>query len=233
MYGRRARRKTVTFDETCDVVEYDVDDEMDDNAFDWVTDDDDDEHKLDEPHQQQEPTPDDSYDSSHTGEDSITGLVDSMLQDAEPRTPPQANKSLPDDLETQDGVPYGRTHHSERAAQARQDYADESVNELPLPALQDSVSTPPHSLPGTPINSVSPGSHMPLGRSTHSERIKARKEEEAADIEEDVQMLPPSPSPAKRTGILPIVHPNQDSLVPRFDLGVSWGPPDRHCTLLS
>lgn len=221
VYGRRARRKTVTFDETCDVVEYDVeDDEMDDSAFDWVTDDDDDENRLDTP-LHHDTNPDDSYDGSQAVEDSITGLVDSMLQDADPHTPPpQESKALPGDLETEDGIPYGRTHHSERAALARQDYLEEPLKELPLPAPEGALTTPPHSRPGTPLNSVSPGSHMPLGRSTHSERLKAHKEEQGADIEEDVHMLPPSPSPAKRTGILPIVNSNRDSLVPRFDLNV-------------
>ena len=226
IYGRRTRRKTVTFDETCDVVEYDVDDdEIDDNAFDWVTDDDDEEHRPDGP-RLQDTNPDESYDSSHTAEDSITGLVDSMLQDAVPHTPPRENKALPDDLETEDGIPYGRTHHAERAASARQDSLEEPSKELPIPDPRENFTTPPHSLPGTPVNSVSPGSHMPLGRSTHSERQKAHKEEDAAGIEEDVQMLPPSPSPVKRTGILPIVHPNRDNLVPRFDLNIGRSASD-------
>ena len=117
---KRQRRKTVTFDETCDVMEYDVEEDSGSQPFDWVTDEDndnDDDDAADDAHDDHDnehdnPTPadahgsghgagpaprgplrvqnaDDSDESFHAGaEDSITGLVDSMLHDTRPRTPP-------------------------------------------------------------------------------------------------------------------------------------------------
>ena len=146
---KRQRRKTVTFYETCDVMEYDVEEDSGSQPFDWVTDEDnDDDDDPDDHHNEHDkPTPadddsadvrapdahdheprgplrvqnvDESFDSFQVAEDSITGLVNSMLHDARPRTPPHDERALPDDLETDAGVPYGRTHHAERIAAAHQ-----------------------------------------------------------------------------------------------------------------
>lgn len=206
--NKRARRKTVSFSEHCDILTID-NVELDENAFDWVTDEDEDQ---DDVRFISSNDLDDSYDSSQAGDDSITGMVDSMLQDADPSTPPHDDHPLPDDLEAEDGVPYGRTHHAERAVAAHHMH-DIEVDEPIFPRPSDTFSTPPHSSSATPIGPVSPGSQMPLGRSTHSERVKAHKED---GIEEDVQMLPPSPSPAKRTSTLP----HMESLMPKFELEV-------------
>lgn len=229
-HSRRARRKTVSFSEHCDIMTID-NIELDENAFDWVTDEDED-HEEDEQRFISSNDLDESYDSSQGGDpdDSITGMVDSMLQDATtppPTTPPHDNRQLPEDLETEDGVPYGRTHHFERAAAAHHQvedanhdedeemHLDDSTVTFPNPSI--SFSTPPGSRSGTPVGPVSPGSHMPLGRSTHSERVKAQRKDDST-IEQDVQMLPPSPSPAKRISTLPS---HMDTLVPKFELGVT------------
>ncbi|KAI0782988.1 hypothetical protein C8Q75DRAFT_811215 [Abortiporus biennis] len=218
---RRSRRKTVTFDEQCQVMHFSVaDEEMDENAFDWVTDEDDNIDYAHDPETPQSPptAADESYDSAQAGNDSLTGMVDDLLMENQLHTPQHEDHSLPNDVENEDGVPYGRTHHAERLAMAHQHQADEDVDQIPFALHSNTVATPSNSRPGTPIGSLSPGSHIPLGRSTHSERLLAHKEEEQAGIEEDVQMLPPSPSPAKRTGVLPIVHSNKESLIPRFSL---------------
>lgn len=228
MFGRKARRKTVTFDERCDVMEFSAEEEqdVDENQTDWTTDtdDEDDAHAVQHDELEERPTPHDaneSYDSSQANDDSITGLVDSMLQDNEPHTPTH-HQPFPDGLETEGGIPYGRTHHAERAASAhelqRSEHDDGGIN--PLSNMHSGLSTP-HSRDTPPLGPVSPGSHIPLGRSSHSERQRAYKEHENAGVDEDIHMLPPSPSPKKRTGVLPIVEHNRDSLIPRFDLGLT------------
>ncbi|THH30858.1 hypothetical protein EUX98_g3308 [Antrodiella citrinella] len=226
MFGRKARRKTVTFDERCDVMEFSREEDLDvdENQTDWTTDDDEeDDARMDD---QEQHAPDregnESFDSQQGGDDSITGLVDSMLQDNEPHTPTR-DQGFPGDLELEDGVPYGRTHHAERAAAVhsmqRPDFDDVAEGEV-VNVQHSGLSTPPHSRDTPPIGVLSHGSHIPLGRSTHSERQRVHKEQDNAGVDEDIQMLPPSPSPAKRTGILPVVHSNRDSLIPRFDLGI-------------
>ncbi|TCD62275.1 Bud site selection protein bud4 [Steccherinum ochraceum] len=229
MFGRKARRKTVTFDERCDVMEFSAEEEMEgeENQGDWTTDTDDEDDVLTHEHERQHTHEgNDSYDSSQTGDDSITGLVDSMLQDTEPLTPTH-DQGFPDDLETEDGVPYGRSHHADRAVaihtMQRAELEEDPEDTLSPLTARSLVSTPTHSRDTPPLGPLSPGSQIPLGRSTHSERQRAHKEEERAEVDEDVQMLPPSPSPAKRTSVLPIVHANRDSLIPKFDLGVSSG----------
>ncbi|KAI0349954.1 hypothetical protein OH77DRAFT_1464614 [Trametes cingulata] len=78
----RQRRKTVTFDPNCDILEFDVaENELDEDAF-YSEDD------------YGHPSDDDmdgsyDYDSSHQPDDSITGMVDSMLEETRPETPPK------------------------------------------------------------------------------------------------------------------------------------------------
>lgn len=274
---RRQRRKTVTFDERCDVVEFDVEeDELNSDVFDSESDEgeeegDHDHHDNDVP--EQPPAVDDTYDIAQAGDDSITGLVDSMLHDSSPSTPPRS-RHLPPDTETEDGVPYGRTHHAARLSAVYHHSSPVSVSEhgaltpaseeetdgppdltvardeqsdahralsppvierrsaSPLELLPPGpLSTPPHSRAGTPVIALSPGSHIPLGRSTHSERAKAQREQHAVgELDEDVCMLPPSPSPAKRVSTAPRVSANIESLIPRFDLGVVSTPSgERKC----
>lgn len=256
--AKRERRKTVTFDETCDVMEYDVEEDSGTQPFDWVTDEDGDDDEEDEddsdedhdrhdnvrdtledpdthdndPHDDPHRGPlrvqnvrgvdtEDEDDARHIGDDSITGLVDSMLEDARPRTPPHDDQALPEDLETENGVPYGRTHHAERLAAAHQQRSDSPPGHQPpaFPAPNAAMSTPEHSRPSSPIGSVSPDSHVPLGRSTHSERVKAQKEKAVVEAEEDVRNLPPSPSPATKRQITS-TQSNTENLIPRFSLDV-------------
>ncbi|KIP05000.1 hypothetical protein PHLGIDRAFT_171169 [Phlebiopsis gigantea 11061_1 CR5-6] len=256
--SKRRRRKTVTFDETCDVMEYEVDEDSGSQPFDWVTDEDNDNDDDDigdglrDDHDNEHgelipadahahaaaPVPhvdaeargplrvhnaDENDESFRAGvaEDSITGLVDSMLHDARPQTPPHDEHALPEDLETEGGVPYGRTHHAERVAAAHQQQSADLVfheDSVAFPLASAATSTPQHSRPSTPISSVSPGSHIPLGRSTHSERAKAQKEKHVAEVEDDIHMLPPSPSPAKPKKAGDRVH--AEGLIPRFSLDV-------------
>lgn len=260
---RRSRRKTVTFDERCDVLEFEAEEEDhsqqlgegDQKEFEWVTDDDDnledrrmnvddsddnhdhrprpDHHDNNDdvynkdgggrgPLRVQNADLDDSFEGLQGGDDSIIGVVNSMLQDARPSTPPHDEQALPVDLETDGGVPYGRSHHADRLAAAHQRPASEptsGTSPLPLSAQVAASSTPSHSREGTPIISVSPGSHVPLGRSTHAERFKAQKEQDRTDMDDEVHMLPPSPSPANRHTALPAKRTNTESLIPKFSLG--------------
>jgi hypothetical protein len=203
---KRHRRKTVTFDETCDVVTFERDDSLedeelfsDDNEGDYV-----------ETVDYSEPV------GSVEANDSLTGLVDSMIQDAggnpNPQTPSK-DRSLPPEIDSENGVPYGRTHHVDRAAHSRHPHP---IPPLDAPEILTSVARQSPSLTSTPPQGPSVGSAMPLGRSTHSERARAGRMPD--DVEEDVKMLPPSPSPAKIEK-----HPfgdRSESLVPKFDLDV-------------
>ncbi|KAH8996298.1 hypothetical protein EDB92DRAFT_2112603 [Lactarius akahatsu] len=163
---KRQRRKTVTFDETCDVVTFERDDSLDSDVF--SDDDDDDDDDYGEPEEYGEPA------EIVEANDSITGLVDSMIQDARdasnPQTPPM-DRSLPPHMDNQDGVPY------------------EILETLTSAAKQSP------SVPSTP-----PQDRMP------------------DDVEDDVRMLPPSPSPATIKK-----HPPSDrseSLLPKLDFDI-------------
>ena len=203
---KRQRRKTVTFDETCDVVTFERDESLEDEEL-FSDDSDVDYHEMAD------------YDAPVGGieaNDSITGLVDSMIQDAcgssDPQTPPM-DRSLPPHTNSEDGVPYGRTHHSDSAAHSRHSHQTPPLD-IPDTVAANSRQSP--SLTSTPPQGPSIGSTMPLGRSTHSER--ARADRMLGDVGEDVQMLPPSPSPAKAHR-----YPfgdRSESLVPKFDLEV-------------
>jgi hypothetical protein len=206
--AKRQRRKTVTFEETCEVVTYERDDSLEDPLF---SDDPDDDHV--EPEDEEEPA------GGVEANDSLTGLVDSMIQDARgassPHTPPM-DRILPPHMDSEDGVPYGRTHHADRVALSRTSH--------PTPPLEisetlTSVVRESPAVTSTPPQNQSAGSTMPLGRSTHSER--ARVDRMPDELEEDVRMLPPSPSPAKAKK-----YPFGDgdctaeNLLPKFDLDV-------------
>ncbi|KAJ7668522.1 hypothetical protein DFH06DRAFT_982882 [Mycena polygramma] len=273
--GRRERRKTVTFDERCDVVEFDrEEDPSDDSADDYGHDygqDEDDTPDADDPFfvppQQQDaqpPQPDSSYESvdlSDTSllpesslpldldpDTSITGLVDAMfgpasgtstpppqLGSAHTRTfevPPHEHEhehsrdnDQATDLDTEDGVPFGRSHHAERAAAFHEHEAHPPP--VPLPHLNGSGGGRPLPLPagtrdGTPprTRADSSVSSPPLGRTTHFERRRAAAEDhDDYDEDEDevdaadIERMPgsPSPAPARHTDLVEIG-------VPRFSL---------------
>ncbi|KAI0314674.1 hypothetical protein OF83DRAFT_421696 [Amylostereum chailletii] len=201
--GKRQRRKTVTFDERCDVVEFERDSlEMDDDPF--MSDDEDD-------YGQPEPGPFYNEGDGHSDpDDSITGLVDSMLQDARPETPP-LDHSLPIDADTEDGVPYGRSHHAERVTTAHQHppTPPDTSSDGPQPSPQ--ASSPVQE----PESQCSPDSHILLGRSAEEQRAYDRSKDVS---EEDVDMMPPSPSPVKKGKSS--TSGNTDGLIPRFDLDI-------------
>lgn len=231
--GKRQRRKTVTFDERCDVLEFDRDEE--ENPF-FSSDEDD--YGEPEQHDELENHSSQGHDAAVAGEhvehntfesvqlsdadQSITGIVDNMIQSASlqglglPSTP-NCHPSLPADMETEDGVPYGRTHHAERARR-RASISSPALSSPAFPfhdsehAAQDSLSTPPRTAESS--MDISPGSGVPLGRSTHVER--AREDHQVGEFETDVSMVPPSPSPAKKP--VRSEHSNRDSLIPRFEL---------------
>jgi hypothetical protein len=204
---KRQRRKKVTFDETCDVVTFERDDSLEEELF---SDDYDDDHDRSEPEDYEEPA------RGVEANDSITGLVDSMIQDARdassPHTPPM-DRSLPPHMDSEDGVPYGRTHHADRVAIFR---ASHPTPPMEIPETLAFVARQSPSITSTPPQNQSAGFTMPLGRSTHSERARADRMPD--DVEEDVQMLPPSPSPAK-TKKSPLGD-RRESLFPKFDLDV-------------
>ncbi len=199
---KRQRRKTVTFDETCDVVTFERDDSLDSDVF------------FDDGVEYVEPEEDGEPAESVEANDSITGLVDSMIQDARhasnPETPPMDRSLLPH-MDNHDGVPYGRSHHVDRASLSHHSHP----TTLEISETLTSVAKP-SPVPSTPPQGQSLGSTVPLGRSTHSERVLADRMPD--DIEDDVRMLPPSPSPAKiKKNPL---SDRSESLLPKFDLDI-------------
>ena len=162
-------------------------------------------------------------------------------------TPPR-HLDTPTDFETEDGIPFGRNHHVERFLQHHEDGPPQqsphilqprfSPHASPLqhnsPHRQSPSNYPfnfnlptsasPHGPPATPPRR-SPGmrfSTPPLGRSTHMERIKkAREEERETEAENDIDIdkLPASPSPMKKTS--GAINLDDEALIPKFDLNTS------------
>ncbi|KAJ3514121.1 hypothetical protein NLJ89_g2563 [Agrocybe chaxingu] len=288
--GRRERRKTVTFHERCDVLEFDRDEDEDmEEVFESA---DEEEHpgSHNDERDQLEDGDDPFNDSLHGSNDrdeameddasydsvqlsdagvnpsvpsllsdpdaSITGIVEEMffstnaanlLADASMTsgmsTPPR-HHDIPTDLETEDGVPFGRSHHIERFLQHGQHPSPHvhkpphfSPTGLPLHRISPHHHSPssypytfnlptaasPYGPPATPPRR-SPGlqhSTPPLGRSTHAERVlKAREEQREEEEEEeeeidDVERLPISPSPMKKARESTTL---EEGLIPKFDL---------------
>ncbi|KAI6105076.1 hypothetical protein EDD16DRAFT_232832 [Pisolithus croceorrhizus] len=227
--GRRRRRKTVTFHEQCDVLEFDREEEEEQPFF--SSDEDnygepnaDDEfeqghHVQDSSGQPQDAANQDSFESIQLedGDHSITGIVDAMLQSASGSVPglglpstPSRHSSLPPDLETEGGVPYGRSHHAERARRrASVSSPAHSAPGFPFPNShsQSSPSTPPRSADSSMVLSEP---EVPHGCSSESDHIHD------VQLEQDVSMIPPSPSPMKSEPKME--HTRKDSLIPRFEL---------------
>ena len=244
--AKRARRKTVTFDERCDVVEFDREEhELEDEeeeGYHTPRDEGDDgpdgqvdvdlengpDHDIDHESMEQEF-------GGNNGEDSIAGLMDSLIHDNQlgdvPCTPPH-DSNFPDDLETEDGVPLGRTHHADRQAAYHERLAREEHLDLDMPPpersyIWSSASSSPATSPviRLPPSTVSPGSGLPLGWITHSERsVTSHRRDE---VDKDVQMFPPSPSPSKVSS--KIEGRYQEGLIPSFDLPV----PRRKCEYIT
>ena len=188
---------------------------------------------------------------------SITGIIDEMFFSSNAAladtsllsnisTPPR-HLDIPTDLETEDGVPFGRSHHVERFLQHHENELSQQSPHILQPRFSPQASPPhhnsphrqspsnypfhfnlptsasPHGPPATPPRR-SPGmrfSTPPLGRSTHLERIKkAREDEREAEVDgDDIDRLPASPSPMKKTTAVIDVH--DEALIPKFDLNTS------------
>lgn len=194
--GKRERRKTVTWDECCDVVEISCGEEGSDNALDVASSDDEPYHEEDhgdpffQGGREENNSGDESYDSIDVSDahhpvldldTSISGLVDEMFGSRQ-STPPRHPNDVPTDLETEDGVPFGRSHHAERFAQHK----------------QDAIS--PHGIPFDPSTPARASSSSPpyFSRRSTPQDASFSNFEEDDDDNEDVQMLPESPSPVKR-----------------------------------
>jgi len=272
--SKRERRKTVTFHERCDVLEFDRD-ETEEEVFESASEDGQEDSSrgpqavFSETSSHPEVTMEDdaSYESVSLSEDgfnppgpsllsdpdaSITGIVEEMffnsnaanllseisMSSTNMSTPPR-HSDIPTDLETEDGVPFGRSHHIDRFLQHHHQHSPQFPLPPPhfsprnSPAQAAHTSSPsypqtfnlpthasPHGPPATPPRR-SPAIHQstpPLGRSTHVERFrKAREEEREHEIDADeVGKLPPSPSPMKKKSPGHTFH--EESLIPRFDL---------------
>jgi len=278
--AKRERRKTVTFHERCDVLEFDRDDDSeeedaddeghDDSSHDMQGEADPFTDPLRPNNQHDESMEEDaSYESIQLPDEgfnpsvpsllsdpdaSITGIVDEMffssnaanlLSDVSitsnnTSTPPRHN-DIPTDLETEDGIPFGRSHHVDRFLQHQHQHSPHhtpphfsphasspvhhsSPNSQSPSAIAHRFNLPTHASPlGPPATPPrrSPAlrhSTPPLGRSTHAERIrKAREEEKEEDETDDVDKLPASPSPVKRSSTGPSIR--EEGLIPKFDLG--------------
>ncbi|KAF7298095.1 PH domain-containing protein [Mycena chlorophos] len=250
---RREERK-VTFNEACDVVEFEAESEeemgsQDEEGDSVETEDADDpflQHEDDTP-----PAHDSSYESVELSDanasmipdtpmpleldpdTSITGIVDAMFAppDGQSTPPPHLGSAhtrtyeyTPDhatDLDTEEGVPFGRSHHAERAAT----FHAQQTHPPPVPQPQLSTGRP---LPrpelartATPPRPMDLYTSPPLGRTTHMERRISALEEQNEDEEEsrDADALPgsPSPAPARVAGLVEIG-------VPRFSLPSGGGP---------
>ncbi|KAK0486019.1 hypothetical protein IW261DRAFT_1548994 [Armillaria novae-zelandiae] len=208
--GRRERRKTVTFDERCDVVEFDCEEEdISDDAlgsdysdhegfegdYDGAGDVDPFFQGMNNSGEADE-HPDDSYESIEIPDSgqkleldpdtSITGLVDAMFGSHQTSTPPRHGADIPTDLDTEDGVPFGRSHHVERAVHHHQE------------------ATPPRGIPFDPLSTLrsasqSPGTPLERVPATPPRRDSFTRSDSSkyGDGDEDIQMHPESPSPMK------------------------------------
>lgn len=267
----RERRRTVTFDERCDVVEFDreshegsvfeSDDEdgfyghgrsnsdiRNDDSLDSYDSNADETVQVAKVHDVDE----DMFDAQILN-DSINGLVDSMLQEAHsmsgPSTP-EGNHSFQSIAEDGDmvtggaerGIPLGRTHHAERLQSHMQEFRDEET----IPALFDELaknqsSSPPRkpetsfeephtpqtrhrrsssfvTRPILPPDTECVEDGIPLGRTHHSERIRDAHD---GPQDDDVDMLPPSPSPVKSTPQLSHSRDLAAPMIPKLDFGIN------------
>lgn len=154
---RRQRRKTVTWDERCDVLEFDRE-EGEDESF---------------------CSDDDGFGTPEQPEESAIIFG-----------------SLPSEFEMGNRA---RHRASVSSAAAFPFHPPDQVNE---------------GAPSTPSHTNSPNTSPPLGQSTHVERI--REDHHPTDLEKDVNMMPPSPSPTKN--LTYSENANDNSLIPKFQL---------------
>jgi hypothetical protein len=213
----RYRRKTVTFDERCDVLEFDTDEfEHDGNVFEsedeesdrFNGDDHDEFHEVDLTNTDSSMGNDtnDSIDyrpinyrspvdfsspvlpsPALSDSEAFDGLVSSILdRDLQPQNNHDHYPRLPSGMETEDGVPYGRSHHRDRVAAAHHHQL------APLELGDFSFDSAPDSI---------------ISSSTVTEQ-------QGQSSVDDVSLLPPSPTPARQHYRL------EDSLEDEMDMSL-------------
>ena len=170
---RRSRSKTVTFDERCDVVEFDVESfEQEEDVFQS-------DYEVDyDPNGPRRLHEEDGYDSNPSDHDDSymsdpegeRGFVSSLLVqdehnaygDRSPRLPisprpstPPSQSAMPPNEGSEDDVPYGRSHHIDRLKAAR----SSSPARPPLTPIRDSTfddrppsPSPARALPHPPFS---------------------------------------------------------------------------------
>ncbi|VDC01460.1 unnamed protein product [Peniophora sp. CBMAI 1063] len=177
---KRERRKTVTFDPNCDVLEFERDSmEMEDEPF--YSDEDGDDESADDMDVYGAPEPE--------GGDHVEDLVDDMLHEAErPHTPPHDSSHLPPDADNEGGIPYGRTHHSERAREQH--------------SHNHQLVTPPDTS---------------SDHNYHEAESGHEAETDMSLEDRDVRMMPPSPSPTPIKPSRNRISDGADPLPPRLD----------------
>ncbi|KAJ7072601.1 hypothetical protein C8F01DRAFT_1104511 [Mycena amicta] len=201
--GSRERReeRKVTFNEACDVEELASEEG---NSGEIDPDSTPEDPFFVQPQQNAPPPHDSSYESVDLSDTSmlpdtsmpleldpdasITGIVDAITP-----PPPQLGSAHtrtyeydhPTDLDTEEGVPFGRSHHADRAAA----FHTHQGHPPPIPQLQLSGSRP---LPLTPPRPSDIYSSPPLATEDQT------PDEEVA---RDVARLPGSPSPAHEIGV--------------------------------
>jgi hypothetical protein len=215
--GKRSRRKTVTFDERCDVVEFEPDeDEQSDDGFEDGNDEElgsfeDPDDVMNEGHAEE---PDDSYEGipldaeRSLSFDSISNLsrLSPMHQSSPtsagsfslpvPARPPTPPRQLSQPAFTE------RETRLDRSNDDRDDYEDIPLGDgrIEIAHSMPTQSTPPSTPPCSRfVSSMSEVNNVPLRKSTHAERIRSTPDvtDPELKLERDVPMLPPSPSPFK------------------------------------
>jgi len=181
---------------------------------------------------------------------SITGIVDELLS-ATGATPfsddfglvsgactPPHHGDLPTDLETEDGVPFGRSHHVERFLQHQLDHPTShdsppihfsphasplqssprtrSPSRFPLglgrPSTMGSTSTPPRRSPA--LHHSTP----PLGRSTPTHGKPQEEEQSEEEDDDELNGFAGNPLPIRRE---PRLSLQEDSIIHKVDLSIS------------
>lgn len=243
---KRERRKTVTFDERCDVVEFDCDtseeeywedsDDLAGRSHAYRDNDEVDPFFCEDPAvdevQLSEPdlhlAPDMSIDEvSHEStlnsglhnpaaatllntDTSINGLVEEMffssnaaLPDADlsgSKTPPRVF-DMPTDLETEDGVPFGRGHHAERSSQFH--YQGSPRQYQPSPHFSPNAHSPSQTIN---IPSLSPGDKNPLSpNNIDSPTCSSSRRPSITSFRDALEPMQSTPPPGRSTNIEEII----------------------------
>ncbi|OCH87432.1 hypothetical protein OBBRIDRAFT_796201 [Obba rivulosa] len=214
--NRRRRRKTVTFDERCDVLEFDVEDEeMDEFPFD--SDDDGGEDAEDD--QEEGSFQEVSLDDDASPGDTLAGTVDSVLREAansEETCGNLGSMSPPLDAVYPLLQP-DRSPASRHTSSFRDPDVSDSV---------DVFTTPSHSRMSTPMSTPPTHTQLVQPPPKHSTHAARAVDHGGHNWDEDVQMLPPSPSPAKTRPASIGIEREDDAPMPKFMLDMSGATAD-------